>query len=147
VELVSNPGFESGLGGWTASSGTTLVRTCSTRHGGSCSAALGRTTSGNALLDDSPNSVSSTPAGAVYSGSAWVRAPSGRTVTLRVRELRGTATVRSTVLETRGTGGWALLAVKTKAASGGTSLGVEVVVSLVKGTKAYVDDVSLKRSS
>jgi hypothetical protein len=147
AELVTNSGFESGLGGWTAGTRTTLVRTCTTAHGGKCSALLGRTRSGDALLDDSPNSVVSTTAGATYGASAWVRAPAGRSVTVRVRELRGTSTVRSASLKVTASGGWMQLAVKTKAASGGTSLSVEVVGSLVKGTNAYVDDVSLKRSS
>lgn len=147
AELVSNPGFESGLGGWAAGTGTTLARTCAKAHGGACSAKLGRTTSGGALLDDSPSSVASTPVGATYGASVWIRAPAGRSVTLRVRELRGTSTVRSASLKLAASGAWQRLAVTTKAASGGTSLSVEVVASLVKGTSAYVDDVSLKRSS
>jgi hypothetical protein len=36
--------------------------------------------------------------------------------------------------------------VPSGAASGGTSLSVEIVASLVAGTKAQVDDVSLKSS-
>jgi hypothetical protein len=145
---VSNPGFETSLGGWSRGNNrTTLTRTCVLAHGGSCSAELGRSKSaGDALLDDAPNTVASTTAGASYIASAWVRAPAGRAVTLRVRELSGSTLVRSTVVTVAGEGSWRQLAVMTAAASGGTTLSVEIVVSLTKGSKAQVDDVSVRRS-
>ena len=146
VELVSNPGFEASLSGWTRGNNrTTLVRTCAVAHGGSCSAELGRTRSGDAMLDDSPNSLASTTAGATYVASAWVRAPAGRTVTLRLRELSGSTVVRSTFATTTGNGAWQQL-VTSAATTGGTSLSVEIIASLTKGPKAHVDDVSLKRT-
>jgi hypothetical protein len=95
--LVANPGFESNLTGWGAGdNATTLARTCTAAHSGTCSAEIGRKrTTGNAVMDDSPNSVSSSTAGAVYAASAWVDAPAGRSVTLRVREYRGSKVVRT----------------------------------------------------
>src|SRR6185436_9751264 len=67
AELVTNPGFEAGMAGWTKSDKrTTLVRTCAVAHGGSCAAELGRARTGNAVLDDSPNTVSTTSAGATH---------------------------------------------------------------------------------
>jgi hypothetical protein len=147
AELVTNPGFEAGLGGWKRDKRTSLARVCTVAHGGSCSAELGRPRfDGDALLDDSPQTVPSTTAGATYAASAWVRAPAGRTVTLRVRELSGTTVVRSTVATVAGTGGWQQLAFTSPAAAGGTSLSVEILVSLTTSLKAYVDDLSLKRS-
>ena len=147
VELVSNPAFEASLSGWTrGNSRTTLVRTCAVAHGGSCSAELGRTKPGDATLDDSPNSLASTAAGATYMASAWVRAPAGRTVTLRLRELSGDTVVRSTFATATGNGAWQKLLVASAATTGGTSLSVEVITTLNKGPKAHVDDVSLKRA-
>jgi hypothetical protein len=145
---VSNPGFEASLAGWkTGASRTTLTRSCTIAHTGSCAAELGRTrSSGDATLDDSPNTVSSTAAGATYTGSAWVRAPAGRAVTLRVRELSGSSLVRSALITTTGDGGWHQLVVATAAAAGGTSLSVEIVASLTTSGKAQVDDVSLHRN-
>ena len=70
------------------------------------------------LLDDSPDTVASTVTGATYAGSAWVLAPAGRTVSLRVRELNGSSVVRSTVTTGTGDGGWHQLVVSTAAASG-----------------------------
>ena len=116
-------------------------------HGGSCSAGLTRTKSaGDAVVDDSPSSVSATTAGATYAASVWVRAPVGRTVRLRVRELAGSSVVRTNLVSATANGGWQQLVLSTAASAGGTSLSVEVVVSLAKGSTANVDDVSLKRS-
>ena len=146
---MSNPGFEAGLAGWRAgTSRTTLARTCSVTHGGSCSAALGRTkSSGDVLLDDSPDTVASTIAGATYAASAWVRAPAGRTVILRIRESSGGSVVRSKTATVTGNGSWRQLSLTTATATGGTTLSVEVVLSVSRGSQAYVDDVSLQRSS
>jgi hypothetical protein len=98
------------------------------------------------VLDDSPNTVASTPAGATYTASAWVRAPAGRTLTLRLRELSGGSTVRTSMATVTGNGGWLQLVVTTPATIAGRSLSVEVVASLTTSTKAQVDDVSLKRN-
>jgi hypothetical protein len=123
------------------------VRTCAVAHSGSCSAEVGRTGStGDAWLNDSPNSVASTAAGAVYTSSAWVRAPAGRRVKLRIRELSGSSVVRSKTATVTGNGGWRQLAVTSARTSGGTSLSVEVIVSLTTASKADVDDVALTRS-
>jgi hypothetical protein len=145
-ELVANPSFESGVGGWRGGNGrTALTQTCAVAHAGSCSAELARThSSGDTVLDDSPDTVASTPAGATYAASAWVRAPVGRAVTVRLRELRNGALVGSTVATSTADGGWKQLSVTSRATAGGTSLSLEVVVSLARATKAQVDDVSLK---
>jgi hypothetical protein len=45
-----------------------------------------------------------------------------------------------------GSGTWRQLVLTTAATSGGTSLSVDVLVSLAAGTTGYVDDVSLKGS-
>jgi hypothetical protein len=147
AELVTNPGFEAGTAGWTKSDKrTTLVRTCAVAHGGSCAAELGRARTGNAVLDDSPNTVSTTSAGATHTAVVWVRAPAGRSVTLRLRERRNSTTVRTSQVTVTGTGAWQQLTLASAAASGGTSLSLEVVVSLSAGVSAQVDDVSLQRS-
>ena len=143
---VSNPGFETSLAGWRKGTNlTTLARTCTVAHGGSCSAQLGRRNStGDAMLDDWPETVAST-AKAAYTATAWVRAPSGRSIKLRLRELRASTVLRTKLVTVTGTGAWRRVTVATSAA-GGTSLSVEVRVSLTAGAKAYVDDVSLIRT-
>ena len=147
AELVANGGFEAGVTGWArGDKKTTLARSCTVAHSGSCSAQLGRMRTGNATLDDSPNTVGATAAGRTYAASAWVRAPAGRAVTLRLRELNGSSLVRSSVVTLTGDGTWRQLALTSAPASGGTSLSLEVVVSLAGGTSANVDDVSLKQT-
>jgi hypothetical protein len=145
---VSNPGFEASLSGWRkGNKRTTLVRTCAIAHSGSCSSELGRTrSSGDTVLDDSPDTVASTIGGATYTASAWVQAPSGRSLTLRLRELNGGSVLRSRLVTVTGDGGWRQLVVTSAATSGGTSLSVEIVASLTTSSKAHVDDVSLKEN-
>jgi hypothetical protein len=145
--LVVNSGFEANLTGWGAGdSATSLVRTCTTAHSGACSAEIGRKKiTGEAVMDDSPNTVSSSTAGAVYAGSAWVNAPAGRSVTLRIREYRGSKVVRSQTAVVAGTGGWQQVSVQSAPAAGGTSISLDVLVSLTSTMRAGVDDVSLRR--
>ena len=97
------------------------------------------------MLDDPPDTVASTVAGARYVASAWVRAPAGRTVRLRVRELSGSTVVRATVTTVTGSGAWQQLLVTSAPTSGGTRLSLEVLASLARGTKAHIDDTSLRR--
>lgn len=146
-ELVTNTGFETGLTGWAKGNNrTTLGRTCALAHSGSCSAEIGRSKSaGDAVLDDTPDTVATTSSGAVYAAKAWVRAPAGRAITLRLRERSRTTTVRTTAATATATGGWQQLALTSAPAAGATLLGIEVVVSLPKNGRAQVDDVSLQR--
>jgi hypothetical protein len=145
--VVANPGFETNLTGWGAGdNGTSLVRTCIVAHSGACAAEIGRKKStGTAVMDDSPNSVSSSAAGAVYAGSAWVHAPAGRSVTLRIREYRGSKVVRSQTSVVTGTGAWQQVSVQGAPAAGGTSISLDVLVSLTSTMRARIDDVSLRR--
>lgn len=148
VELVANTGFETNLAGWAAGNkSSTVKRTCSVARTGSCSVELKRgPTLGDAVLDDVPNTVSSTTAGATYAASAWVRAIAGRTLTLRLVERNGNAVVRTKAVTATSTGNWQQLAVTTDPASGGTSLGIEIVVTFSGRWSSHVDDVSLTRA-
>ena len=147
TNLVVNPGLESSLSGWNAGNNRTgIARTCSVAHGGSCAAEVWRTKgTGEAVLDDSPNTVSSASA-AAYRAAAWVHAPAGRSVTLRLREYRGSTVVRSSTAVATGTGAWQALAVTSPPAAAGSSISVDVLVSLTTGTRARIDDLSLTRA-
>ena len=65
---------------------------------------------------------------------------------LRLREYYGSTLIRSWIVTLSGTGAWRQLSLKTAAAYGGTSLGIEILASLTTSQKAQVDDLSLKRS-
>jgi hypothetical protein len=67
-------------------------------------------------------------------------------VRLRLRELSGSSVLRSRTATVTGNGAWQRLAVTSAATSGGTSLSVEVLVSLTTALRADVDDVTLTRS-
>ena len=67
-------------------------------------------------------------------------------MTLRLVERNGATVVRTKVVTATSTGSWQQLALTSDAASGGTSLGVEIVVTFSGRWKSYVDDVSLKKS-
>jgi len=60
-----------------------------------------------------------------------------------VRELSGSSVVRATVPNATGDATWRQL-VTSAPTSGGTRLSVDVLVSLPKGSKAQVDDLSLR---
>jgi hypothetical protein len=148
ANLVANPGFETNLAGWnTGTSATALSRNCGVAHTGRCSAHLGRTSgTGDSVLDDSPNTVASSVRGAAYLGSAWVRVPAGRSVTVRLREYRGPTLVRYKTAAATGTGSWQQVSVTSAAADGSTSISIDVIVSLTSAQKAQVDDVVLRRA-
>ena len=73
-----------------------------------------------------------------------VEAPAGRSVTLRVREYRGSKFLRSVTAVVTGTGTWQQVDVQSVPAAGGTSISLDVVVSLTASLRAHVDDVSLR---
>jgi hypothetical protein len=81
----------------------------------------------------------------VYAGSAWVNAPAGGAVTVRLREYRGSKVVQSRTTVATGTGAWQQVSVESPPAAGGTSISLDVLVSLNSGIRAHVDDVCLRR--
>jgi parallel beta-helix repeat protein len=90
VNLVGNPGFETGLTGWNNNgrAGITLTQTAG-GHSGGYAVVLANSTSSTApdcTLNDSPNWVAKTVSG-TYQASLWVRATTpGATLKLRIRE-------------------------------------------------------------
>ena len=146
-ELVGNPGFETDTAGWTAGGVATLSRVAG-GHGGSFSARLSNdgSTSGNCLLNDSPNWVDTTTSG-TYTASLWVRGDSaGATLRLRLREynggtLVGTAHISSVTLTT----GWQQVSVSlTPQSPGSTTLDLNAYVSSAPpGVCFYADDASI----
>ena len=74
------------------------------------------------------------------------QAPAGRTITLRLREYRGSTVVQFRTVVVTATGAWQQVAVSLPPAEGGTSISVDVLVSLTTSLKAQVDDVTLRRA-
>ena len=94
TNLAGNPGFETALTGWKASTGA-LTRVA-VPHTGAWAGEMTNTgtTSVTCQLNDSPNWVTSTTAG-TYTATAWVKgnaAGAGSTVRLRFREYNSAGT-------------------------------------------------------
>jgi parallel beta-helix repeat protein len=152
--LIGNPGFETSLSGWDASSASdpaiTLTRVAG-GHSGDWSARAANTGTSNltCMLNDSPNWIRTTSAGA-YTGSLWVRTDApGATLKLRFREysssgaLLGTQTTLATL-----TTSWSQVSVTySPAAPGSSTLDFNAYVSNASpGTCFYADDASIVRS-
>jgi hypothetical protein len=148
--LVGNPGFESDLAGWSTTgsgSGVTLER-APEAHSGSWSAKLVNTSSGSkkCALTDSPDWVTSTPAG-VYAASAWVRADTaGKRISVLVRELAGSTVVGSRVRRFTLSTTWQEITVSWTPTSPTSSLDLQIFLPRAQappGTCFYADDVSI----
>jgi parallel beta-helix repeat protein len=152
ANLVGNPGFEVSTAGWNTSgsgSGVTLARVAG-GHSGGFAARLSRTGSGTGTctLNDAPNWVTTTEAGA-YTASLWVRADSpGATLKLRVREYAGPL-VGSELTEATLTTSWQQVSVTyTPGSPGSSTLDLNAYVTgAAAGTCFYADDVALEQGS
>jgi len=135
--LLPGSGFETDLSGWS-SNGVTRVTT--NPHSG-VGAAQVANSSGSCTLNDSPNWVGSTSAGA-YTGSLWVRAATaGTVVKLRFREYQGGSLVSSSTTTTTVGTSWQQLQVAYTVATAGTTLDLNAYVSSPPaGTCFFADD-------
>jgi PKD repeat protein len=154
TNLVGNPGFETGTGGWGTvggGSGVQLDR-ISGGHSGDWSARLFNNAGAKrkCLLTDQPNWVATTAAG-TYTASIWVRGEAGgATFKLMLKETGGAVNGSKTVTRTLTTG-WQLVTVAYVTRSPGTStLDLQAFVprasAPIFGPCLYADDVSLLRS-
>ena len=87
IELVGNPGFEVDTSGWAGDASANTLSRVAGGHSGGWAAAISNTLAGgNCGLNDKPNWVSTTGAGA-YTARIWARSDTpGLTLKLRIRE-------------------------------------------------------------
>jgi hypothetical protein len=101
------------------------------------------------MLNDTPNWVTTTSAGA-YTGSLWARADaSGATLTIRFREYNGGTLVGSpTTSQIQLTTAWQLVTVTRSPQAPGTSTldFTAYIGTAPPGTCFYADDVTITRS-
>lgn len=148
AELVENPGFEVDTSGWNTGGSVATLTRVQGGHSGSFSAKAtnGGTTSGNCLLTDSPNWVSTTVSG-TYTGSLWVRADAaGAILRLRFREFSGGSLVGSVVVsQVSLTTSWQQVTVTiSPQAAGSSTLDLSAFVqNAPPGTCFYADDASI----
>jgi hypothetical protein len=146
VQLVGNPGFEVDLTGWQRdASSTTLSRVAGGHTGGWAAETTNTLAGGNCGLDDKPNWVSVTEAGA-YTASMWVRSDTpGLTLKLRVREYASGVLQGSITTSVALTPSWQqVTAVYTPVAPGLSSLDLGVYTSNTPvGVCFQADDASI----
>jgi FG-GAP-like repeat len=118
----SNPGFESGLTGWAAMSGTAISVVQDPVHGGLHSASLSRqAASGPAGLTDSPDLFTGLPAGDTCTASAWVNGPVGYKATVKLIAKNGSTAVKTVSQTLSFNGNWQQLPVVSLVMPSGSS--------------------------
>jgi len=142
AELVADGGFETGATVWRATTGSTLTLTTMARTGARA-AALTRSSGGTVMLNDVPDTTG-VPAGWACTASAWVLAPAGNGVHVRLRELAAGGTTTAAELgSATGTGAWQRL--EASLVAGGGNLDLNVWASaMARRAPLLVDDVSLR---
>jgi subtilisin family serine protease len=150
-QLVGNPGFEAATTGWVAS-GTkiTLARTPGGHSGGWKGLASNTgASSSSCAVTDSPNWVTTTAAG-IYHASVWLQpGVAGQKVNVRLRELRGSATIGEAITKATlaATDQWQQVSVDYTASQPGvTTLDFRIYGTSQPGTCFGMDDASLTLS-
>lgn len=150
VNLVGNPGFESGMTGWVGYPSGVMLARVEGGHSGVWSAKATNGTGGatGCTLNDSPNWVSTTQGGS-YTASIWARADSpGAVLKLRLREYQGSTSLGSQSASVTLTTAWQRVSTTyVPAAPGSSTLDLNAYVSSAPvGTCFYADDLSVVRS-
>ena len=142
--LVTNGQFESGLIGWSAYAGATLQVVASGVSGNATRADGAGTLSFG--LNDAPNIVAYTTAGARYRYSAWVRSTGTGSARLRVREyLAGVQQANTGSLPITFDGSWQRLDVAVRAQTTGGFLDFQIIGEFAAtGGEFFVDDVAVQ---
>jgi hypothetical protein len=148
TELVGNPGFEVDTSGWTGeTTANTLSRVAGGHSGGWAVAASNTSAGGNCGLNDKPNWVSVTAAGA-HTASIWARSDTpGLTLKLRLREYVSGVLQGSVTTSLALTSSWQqVTAIYTPVAPGQSTLDLEAFTSNSPvGVCFQADDASITR--
>jgi hypothetical protein len=153
-EEVSNGTFEASTSGWLATpkddgSAPVALARVSGGHTGSYAARVSNTSAGTVttVLNDAPNSVTSTTAGRTYRATAWLRAAQPSTsLVLRLLEFNASNALTSSKQSYYWAGDtvWHKITVDLVAARTGDSIDVNALAwDLGAGKSFLVDDVSL----
>jgi hypothetical protein len=145
-DLIGNPGFEVDTSGWAGDASTNTLSRVTGGHSGGWAAAISNTLAGgNCGLNDKPNWVSVTEAGA-YTASIWARSDTpGLTLKLRLREFVSGVLQGSVTTSVALTSSWQqVTAVYTPVAPGLSSLDFEAfTANSPVGVCFQADDASM----
>ncbi|HEV2999793.1 MAG TPA: Ig-like domain-containing protein, partial [Solirubrobacteraceae bacterium] len=140
--LVANPGFESGLSGWSGYRAT-LTRVTGGVEGQYAARASYSTTGSSYSMISTP--VTATPAGTAYRATAWVRSVTpGRRVCLRLRETGTGGALGAAETCATATGSWQAFPAANYRSVGGGKLDLYAYQEApVAGDSFDLDDVRL----
>ena len=126
--LVSNPDFESGNGGWNSQSSKAALSSAAGHNSRRAARLTAMAADANLLLNDSPNVVQGASKDTTYVGSVWVRTDSPKLkVSLRFREVSGTTLVgRAQSDVVLSDGGWQQIEGEYVAGADGSQIAVQV---------------------
>jgi hypothetical protein len=145
-DLVGNPGFEVNTSGWAGDSSANTLSRVAGGHSGGWAASISNTLAGgNCGLNDTPNWVGTTEAGA-YTASIWARSDTpGLTLNLRLREFASGVQQGSVTTSLALTSSWQqVTAVYTPVAPGPSSIDFEAFTSNSPvGVCFQADDASI----
>ena len=149
VDYIKNFGFETDTSGWnTSGSGAniTLSRVAGGHSGGFAAQIknTGTTTSTYAVLQDSPNWVTTTIAGK-YTATLWIKADTaGAIFKLKFQEYNGNTLVGTANTQVTLTTSWQKVTVSYTAANPGTTLDLQTyTINPTAGSAFYIDDTSI----
>jgi hypothetical protein len=118
----NNSGFESGVTGWAALSGSSVSIVQNPVHSGLNAASLARkSASGPAGLTDSPDLFTGLTAGVTCTASAWVHGPVGYKATVKLVAKNGTTVVQTVAKTVSFNGTWQELPTATLVIPSGAS--------------------------
>ena len=135
--LVSNPDFESGNGGWNSQSDKAALSSAAGHNSRRAARLTAMAADANLLLNDSPNVVQAAKKDTTYVGSVWVRTDSPKLkVSLRFREVSGSTLVgRAQSDVVLSDGGWQQIEGEYVSAADGSQIAVQVfAIGAQKGT-------------
>ena len=142
--LVGNSTFETNLNGWAPLSGCDLTRVSGGHNEGwAANLANNSTTLQSCTLNDSPNWIAKTVAGA-YAASAWIRSDTpGLQVKLRFREYVGSNLVGTGTATVTTTGDWQQIQLSYPVTSPGSTLDLNVYeTNQPVGSNLQIDDIT-----
>jgi parallel beta-helix repeat protein len=141
--LVGNSTFETNLNGWAPLAGCDLTRASGGHNEGwTANLANNSTTLQTCTLNDSPNWIAKTVAGA-YSATAWIRSDTpGLQAKLRLREYVGPTLVGTGTATVTTTGDWQQIQLSYTVVSPGSTLDLNVYqTNQPVGSNLQIDDV------
>jgi hypothetical protein len=147
ANLVGNPGFEVDTSGWNvAATANTITRVAGGRSGSWAVEAANTAAGGNCGLNDKPNWVPVTDAGA-YTAGVWARSDTpGLTLRLRIREFLGGVLQGTVTNNLPLTSSWQQVTLTRTPSAPGSALDVDFFTfNTPVGVCFQADDVSITR--